>query len=418
MNCYTSLIARRAPTPQFHGAVRPLLPLMKPALFTAPRALLLATVLTWLTPRAARAENSLAYKYESYRESNGRIDVQTRGSTLEQDLGTDMHFKLEGVLDAITGATPNGVPAPAGTGQVDLSELHYERRKAWNADLSRQFQRVNISVGAGNSRESDYVSNGWSFNTLTDFNQKNTTLLAGLAGTDDKIKVYYNSRAPRQRKHTNDVILGLTQLLDPRTTVSLNLTWGRASGYLNDQYKVVQKSTELFPGIFLPLTFSENRPSYREKWVALGAFNRSFAEAHGAVEASYRFYHDTYGTNAHTLDLAWFQHVGEKYVLRPWVRFYDQSAANFYIYNLDNKAITPFSGANGPQPQGPFYSSDFRLSAMRTYAFGLKAVWNITDTLQVDLAREQYDMHGKDAVASPSAYINAGIFTLGVKYSW
>src|SRR5882757_4513876 len=215
---------------------------MPPTSLKSCRSLLLAGLLVWLAPRAARAENSLSYKYESYREMGGRIGVQTRGAVVEQDLGTEMHLKLEGVLDAITGATPTGVPAPAGSDQVDLTELHPERRKAWNADLSRQFSHVNVAFGFGNSRESDYVSNGWSVNTLTDFNQKNTTLLAGLAGTDDKIKVLYSSIAPRQRKHTNDVVLGATQLLDPLTALTVNVTWGRASGYLSDPYKLVLKN--------------------------------------------------------------------------------------------------------------------------------------------------------------------------------
>ncbi len=391
--------------------------MMKSVPFPLPRALLPAALLAWLAPRA-RAENSLAYKFEDYAESGGRIAVRTQGAFLEQDLGTEMHFKLEGVLDAITGATPSGQPAPAGSDRVVTSELHAERRKAWDAALSRQFKRVNVSLGAANSRESDYISNGWSVNTLTDFNQKNTTLLLGLAGTDDKIKVLYNSRAPRQRKHTNDVIVGITQLLDPRTTLTLNFTWGRARGYLNDQYKLVQKNTELFPGIFLPLTFAENRPGTREKRVAFVGFNRAFAEARGALDASYRYYHDTYRTRAHTLDLAWFQHLGEKIIVRPGVRFYQQTAANFYYYNLDGTALTPFSGVNGPRPQGPFYSSDFRLSALRTWTYGLKVVWNLTDTLSLDLAREQYDMQGRDGVTPASAYCNARILTAGLKYSW
>ena len=136
--------------------------------FSKPRAVLLATFLAGLAPRAIRAENSLTYKYEGYDESGGRISVQTRGAYLEKDLGTDMHLKLEGIIDAIAGATPSGQPAPAGSDQVVLTTLH-ERRKAWSADFSRQFSRINVAVGFANSRESDYVSNGWSVNTLTDF---------------------------------------------------------------------------------------------------------------------------------------------------------------------------------------------------------------------------------------------------------
>src|SRR5471032_1486498 len=342
MNCYVSVVAEPMPAGQSNPMARTIGPSTNAVSLAQPRARVLAALLVWLVPRAVRAEVSLTYKYEGYDESGGRISVQTRGAYLEQDLGTEMHLKLEGIIDAIAGATPTGQPAPVGSDQVGLSTLHYERRKAWNADLSRQFQRINLSVGAGNSRESDYVSNGWSVNTLTDFNQKNTTLLAGLAGTDDKIKVFFQPR--RTRKHTNDVILGATQLLDPLTSVTLNVTWGRASGYLGDPYRLVQKDTQLFPGVVLPLTFGENRPDYREKWLGLVGLNRSFPELRGAIDATYRYYTDTFGTDAHTLDLAWFQHLGAKFILRPTARCYTQSAARFYVYNLNTAAVTPFSG--------------------------------------------------------------------------
>jgi hypothetical protein len=253
-------------------------------------------------------------------------------------------------------------------------------------------------------------------NAVTDFNQKNTTLLTGFAGTDDKIKVLYSSRAPRARKHTNDAILGVTQLLNPQTSVTANVVWGRASGFLQDQYKLVQKRTEVFPGVFLNLTPNENRPAYREKWVVFLGANHSFTELRGALDASYRYYHDTFGTDAHTIDLAWFQRLGEKLILRPSFRFYDQSAAFFYYYDLDATSIRPVSGA--PRPQGPFYSSDFRISALRTYTYGLKLIWNVTETLALDVALEQYDMRGRDGVTPARAYPDARILTYGAKFSW
>ncbi|MSU47863.1 MAG: DUF3570 domain-containing protein [Opitutus sp.] len=377
------------------------------------RALALSTLLVWLAPRAARAENSVRYKYQDYREMGGRIAVKVQGAAVEQDLGTATHLKVEGVMDAIAGATPTGQPAPAGSDQVPLSILH-ERRKAWDASLARQFASVNVAVGVANSRESDYVSTGWSLNTLADFNQKNTTLLAGLAGTDDDIRVFFQRN--RAKKRTNDVIVGITQLLDPRTSVTFNLTWGRQRGFLADPYKLVQKSTEIIPGVSLPLTFAENRPDERDKWVAFAGLNRSFPEAHGAIDLSYRLYHDTYDTTAHTVDLAWFQYVGEHVIVRPGLRFYDQSAARFYHYDLDKTGILPAFGP--PRTNGPFYSSDYRLSAMQTFNYGLKVVWSITDAWQFDAAFERYDMRGKDHVTPQSAYCRANIITLGGRFSW
>ena len=136
----------------------------------------------------------------------------------------------------------------------------------------------------------------------------------------------------------------------------------------------------------------------------------------GALDASYRYYRDTYDTDAHTFDVAWFQRVGEKVILRPWLRFYDQTAAGFYRYNLDRTSLVPAFGP--PRVAGPFYSSDFRLSAFRTITYGLKVIWNVTDAVALDLAVEQYDMHGRDGVTPASAYAKARIVTAGVKFTW
>ncbi len=364
-------------------------------------------------PRTGRAENALSYKYEDYSEADGRIGVTTQIALLDQDLGPDSHVKVQGVIDAIAGASPNGQPAPAGSDQVPLTALR-DRRKAWNVNFSHQFSTTNLDLGVAHSRESDYVSKGWSLNTLTDFNQKNTTVLAGIAGTDDKVKVLYQSSWSGKR--TNEVIVGVTQLLDPHTSVSFDLTWGHATGYLSDPYKIVQKRTEVNPGNFLPLQFLENRPGSRNKSVALASLNHAFVDLHGAVEAGYRFYHDTFGTTAHTLELTWLQQISRTLILTPTLRLYEQSAANFYYYNLDQTTILPVEGS--PPAQGPFYSSDYRLSALRTTSYGLKAVWSATARLQIDLGVDRYDMRGKDSVTARTAYPRATIITAGAKFIW
>ena len=380
---------------------------------TNPRSLRLAAVLAWLSPASAHAEDSVQYKYADYRESAGRIAVETHGAYVTKDFGPDTRLKLEGVLDALAGATPNGQPAPDGSDQVPLASMT-ERRKAWSAQLSRQLQRVNIAIGAANSRESDYVSTGWSLNALTDFNQKNTTLLLGLAGTSDEIKVFHQT--PWETKRTVDVIAGVTQLLNPQTSVTLNVAWGQQHGYLSDPYKLVQKDTEIFPGIFLPLTFAENRPDFREKRIFQANLKRAWARARGALDATYRFYDDTNGVHSHTVDVAWFQRLGERVIVRPALRFYDQSAARFYHYRLIGTAIVPEFGP--PRPQGPFYSSDYRLSALQTVTYGLKVIGRLTDNWQLDAAYERYDMRGRDGVTPRSAYSRANVVTLGARLSW
>ncbi len=381
-----------------------------PASTLAGLCLMLALFL--LAPRQSAAETVVAYKYQDYQEGGGRIAVQAQSALIEQNLGTEARLKFTGVLDAITGATPTGQPSATPGSAVPLTTIK-DRRKAWTLDVSRQFGRVNLALGAANSRENDYVSTGFSLNSLTDFNQKNTTLLVGLAGTSDDVKVFY--QAARAGKRTFDAIVGLTQLLDAKTSVQLNLSYGRASGYLSDPYKIIQKRTELLPGLFLPLTFGENRPDERDKWIAYAGYNHSIEKLHGAVEASYRLYHDSFGLTSHTIALGWFQNLGAQVIVTPTIRYYTQSAADFYQVSLDGSAIAPGSK---PNPTGPFFSADYRLTDLRTLTYGVKVVWTPNKTYQFDLAWERYEMTGRDSVTSASAFPQAKILTAGVRISW
>lgn len=378
------------------------------------RCLFIALALQLLLPRESRAEGAVSYKFQSWREEADRIQVNSHYGSVEQSLPADAKLKLSGVIDSITGATPTGQLPTVPGGQVPLTEIE-DRRKAWQAELSKPFGRIDVSLGFANSRESDYVSNGWSLNTLSNFNQKNTTLLLGLAGTSDDVKVFFQK--PWEHKRSLDLIAGVTQLLDPNTSVTFNLGYGKASGFLSDPYKLIEKHVDLGGGLSLLRTFGENRPRDRAKWTAFACLNRAMPDLNGALEGTYRFYSDDFGITSHTITLEWFQKIGgERFLLRPSVRFYEQSSADFYRLTLDGTAINPGSV---PDPNGPFYSADFRLSKMRTFTYGLKAiVILVPDRVTVDASIERYTMHGRDNITSPSAYVDADVFTVGARIAW
>ncbi len=378
-----------------------------------PSAALLMSALALSIPRpSARAEDSIAYKYENYREEDNRISVITQTGSADQDVGAYGHLRLTGTIDAVAGATPTGRPAPPGSDQVVLTEIH-TRRKAWSGDFSEQYKNVNVDAGFAESRESDYVSLGWSVNTLVDFNEKNTTLRAGLAGTNDRVEVFFEpAYLP---KHTNDAIIGITQVLDPLTFVTVNLSAGESSGYLAEPHKFVEKAIEVIQNIFLEESFGENSPNRRGRESLYLAVNHAFPKVRGALEASYRIYSDTYGITASTLEAAWIQHVGGKLILEPSVRLYRQTAARFYYYNLDSTTIIPI---HVPQGSGPYYTSDFRLSAEDSASVGLKATWRASEHFSFDAAYERYALRGRDGVTPQSAYPTAGISTLGVRFIW
>jgi Protein of unknown function (DUF3570) len=365
-------------------------------------------------PSTARAEDSVAYKYENYTEAGGRVGVRTQGVTANEEIGVDTQVGLTAVTDAIAGATPTGLPAPVGSNEVPVAHLS-DHRKSWEVDLAHQFERINLSAGMSQSREHDYLSRGWSLNSLTDFNEKNTTMLVGVAGHDDSVETFYDPQHLYVEKHSFSAIAGLTQLLDPTTTVTLNITWGRETGYLSDQYKLVEQSVELFPGAFFPLVFAENRPSEHNFGVVFASIDKAVPRLNGALEATYRFYQDTYGVAASTFELRWLQKIGTQFVVAPDLRLYRQGAANFYYYDLRSTGIVP---STIPIPSGPAYSSDYRLSSLTTITCGIKATFKASERLQFDLAYDRYAMRGLDGVTPQSAYPKANIVTVGAKISW
>ncbi|MBX7123349.1 MAG: DUF3570 domain-containing protein [Opitutaceae bacterium] len=366
-------------------------------------------LITGLHLGVARAEDSISAKYQDYRESDGRIAVKVSGVAIEKVFGESTTLKASAVLDAITGATPDGRPPSEPGGPVPLSNLEEERR-AWTAELGRQLGPWLLTAGVAQSRESDYHSTGGSLNAALNLNQKNTILLFGAAATKDKVKSPL--QVPWEGKRSLDLLAGITQLLNPLTSLTINLSFGEASGYLSDPYKLIQKNTEVVPGFFLPLTFAENRPRFRRKWLGLAALNRAFPGVNGAIDASVRFHSDDFGSSSQMLQVEWFQKIGQAMTLRPFVRLFQQDAANFYYVSLDNTPIVPFRTPRGTEPH---YSADYRLSALRTTAFGIKLVWMPKDSLQLDAAFENYAMHGRDDLTSSSAYPSASIITLGAK---
>lgn len=378
----------------------------------ATRPLAVAAILWLIAPRASRAETTVSYKYQDYQESAGRVGVQAQYGLVEQSLGTDVKLKLTGVIDTIAGATPTGEAPTLATDPVPLSEMH-DKRKAWTLDYTQQHKRGSFTLGIAESRESDYLSRGASLNTLTDFNQKNTSLLAGLNITADTIRVFYQT--PREDKHSWDAVVGVNQIIDRNTSLSVNLTTGHVSGYQSDPYKIISKDTELLPGLFLPLTFPENRPQSRNKWILFTGLNRTVPSADAAIDASYRLYHDTFGVTSHTLSAAWLQKIGSHVILIPSFRFYQQSAADFYHVTLTGTSIVP---TDNPRDARANYSADYRLSEFRATTLGLKLVWNPNDHVRVDLAYDRYKMDGRDGLTSASAFPTANTVTAGISFTW
>ena len=281
-------------------------------------------------------------------------------------------------------ASPSGNDVQIPTATVE------DERTAVNLELTKILGDHAFTGGLSYSQESDYKSTGLALQDAISFNQKNTTLLLGTAYTMDKVDSFI--RGGVQDKDTIDLLVGLTQVIDANTLFNIDLTLGQVSGYLDDPYKVVELNGKLVP---------EHRPDSKDKKILYMSISHMFPELEGTLETGYRLYTDSFGSTSHTLMLDWFQKLGGGFILSPSLRYYQQSAVDFYDIR--------FTGS----PE--FYSSDYRLSDLRAIGYGLKLIYMPTEKWSIDAGVERYDQQGTDGRTAADMYPSANIVTLGAR---
>lgn len=357
------------------------------------------------------------FGYQHYQEDDDRILVDAfylRAGAAFDD-GTAVRFQY--LNDAISGASPTGA-LPGGTqpyyGTID------DVREGILAAVAHPFGAHRIELELSRSEEDDYVSRGLALSDTIELNQKNTTIVAGINILDDTVEV---PLLGDRDKNSYDFFTGVSQVIDRNTVVSANLTLGYGEGYLNDPYKVVQRSeVQIIPDgsggtIEIPVVnvYREDRPDSRFRQVLQFGGRHYFEPVSGVLDATLRLSHDDYGIFSQTVQLEWRQEVGEMFQIVPFFRYYSQNEADFFVQSLDGLPVgTPM---NDPDGSGVNYSADYRLSSLETVSGGLRVNCRINDHFTLSAAYERYLMNGTGAASGRSqneAYPDADIWTFGL----
>ncbi len=349
--------------------------------------------------------------YQVYQERADRIRIESYYFRTQFDFDNGTTLKFQYLEDAISGASPTGV-LPGGV-QPFLADLEDVRTGVLYA-LSHQFGDHTVEAEFSRSSEDDYLSYGFALSDKWELNQKNTTFTYGVNYIDDQVTVL---GLPDQGKKSYDLFAGVTQIIDKNTTVSINFTMGYSEGYLNDPYKLIQRNeTVNFPGIPpIPVVnvYSENRPDSRLRQVLQLEGKHFFEKANASLDVMLRFSNDDYGVFSQTAEVEWRQGIGDSWEINPFVRYYQQNAADFFTNTLNNIAVV--NPPTYPDGSGPHYSSDYRLSSFNALSLGLRLRYEISENISMSAAYEYYTMSGQGSDQAPSqAYMDADIWTFGL----
>lgn len=288
-----------------------------------------------------------------------------------------------------------------GKTSVPLTQMH-DHRNAFSFAMPLTLREQQIVPSFAYSAESDYISFGGALNYSIALNDKNTTLSAGWSHDNDKVR---DDRFKWQSKMADDIFLGVVQLFGPKAYLTVNTSLGFDHGYLSDPYRGVMAGTnfiQLNPND--PALIPERRPRHRNNEVFFASWTQFLTPVNASYELSYRYFHDSYGINSHTVDLAWHQKLGKSIVISPRFRYDIQNAADYYYVLVPDFKKLP-----------AFYSSDYRLSEMETFTLGVDITWRINKYVSIDASYMRYLMQGLDGVTSQSAYPQANVFALGMR---
>lgn len=350
-------------------------------------------------------DTSLLYYSESDRVSLFEPVIRAR-----KDLGNDRFMNLKLVVDALTGSSANGAIAtssaqtfttPSGNGtytvganETPLDPSFHDTRVALSGEYERTLGQTTRGIfGVNFSNEFDYQSLGLSATFNWDFNQRNSTLTAGVAYNADTVDpvggapvgltnmpVYpavKSTLGGSQDKTVYDLILGWTQVLGRKDLMQFNFVYGNESGYLTDPYKIlsVVDGTTGDPVANPDLRYVyEKRPEDRARQALFWRWSHQFEQ--DVLRMSYRYFWDDWGITSHTAEAFYRWEFGNRHYLEPHARYYSQGASDFYHTSLVEGQTYDFA------------SADYRLADLTTTTLGIKYGIELSKTSEFGIRTE------------------------------
>ncbi len=319
-----------------------------------------------------------------------RIKVQT--PSLYALVPINRHWAAEGSLtvDDVSGASPQYY--------TDMrSAAHFvDRRKAGDAKLTYYADRQSYALGVAKSSESDFFSSAISAEARFANADQNTTWNVGLGITHDRIDPTTHIVSNETRR-TNELQVGVTQMLGSQDLLQATFTLSRANGYNNDPYKL-----------------NDARPRDHNADILQLRWNHWLGGS--ALKVGYRLFKDSYSILAHTLDMALAVPFEHGLTVTPGLRYYTQNAASFYAN--PNASTYP-----GPAGTPAYFSADQRLAAFGAFAMNLKVSAEMAPTWMIDGKVELYRQRSSWRFAGQSGSpglnpLNSSTWQVGVNHGF
>ena len=387
------------------------------------------TLLGSTMPTITAADEPTRWDFDTallyYAEGDDRVRDVSATVMTRRDFDDERYLTLDLTVEQLDGSLSSSGAIAAGevqtftrpsgddvyqtpAGEIPLDDSFLDTRYALDVGWTQPFaQFYRLDGGVGFSTEYDYTHLGANLGVTRDFNRRNTTLSAAVAWAQEDIDPVGgaplplalmqdvgddSSKAGADSKDVLDLLLGVTQVLGPSTVLRVNFSFSDSSGYLTDPYKILSVVDPITgdtlartpaPGAAGPngVYRYEARPDSRSKQGLYAELWHDFAgKVLGASYARDRRLGHRLAYARRAAALA----NGESDYIEPHVRYYTQTAADFYRFSLLDGELLP-----------QFASADARLAELDGVTLGLKYGHRLSSGSGWNARVELYQQSGK-----------------------
>ena len=244
---------------------------------------------------------------------------------------------------------------------VTTASPYTETRTQMSAGLDALNGKTQYSVNFTNSDEDDYTANSASLDISQDVFGDLTNVSFGFSRGWDEVR--RNGDADFSEPIDRSTYrVGVSQIVTPRLMMGVNYELVSDEGFLNNPYRSVRY---LDPGSATGFAFQPEVYPHTRTSNAASLNARYFLPYRAAVHGEYRFFTDTWGIDANTVQVGYTHPWGKQWIFELTYRWYDQSAADFYA------DLFPRADAQN------FLARDKELSTFTSHMIGLGASYEL-----------------------------------------
>ncbi len=252
----------------------------------------------------------------------GGMDIKGESVLVRKKFSENFAVEANYFVDKVSGASVD---------VLSQASVIKDERKQKSLSLDYIHDKTQYNLSYTNSVERDYISNTTHFSLSQDMFGDLTTVTLGFTDSRDGVgendgtasvpKISWLGHA-ESRSYEG----GLSQILTRNLIAGATLEVITDQGLLSNPYRSIRYYDDV------PLGYSLGSQVYPNTRTSTAVETRAkyYLPYRAAASVSYRYFSDTWGIRANTIELGYTQPISDKFIFEGRLRHYSQNHATFY----------------------------------------------------------------------------------------